>query len=625
MPAALLLLIVLVGVVAGVLGTARTGAAVLVGTWLLVPAAARLPGTGAGPLFIHRVVIAAVLCGVLLRAGSKRAEGTLFAPRGVHVAFAAFVTLAAGIGVVFADVGTTPRQNVDGWLLIIEQAAYFVTALAVFRECGAGRSVLVISAVAGLLAIVVIIEQLTGWSYARWMASGIPDPDGLMRFPLEERGSHRRVRGTATFALELGWVAAMLVPITIAGAAIGFRDRLASLFAARVRIVIPVVLLAGLIWSWSRSAYAGLAIGVVAVLLGLVLDRPRQVALVALGCAAVVAVVAQGPLQETIELASVAGEEDIRFQRLPEILELVAERPLVGLGLGGLLGNNVRVADNSWVVTYATLGVIGVVALCALILTALHSASRFVRAGPGEARVIAAAAAGAVASSVIGLAAYDFSTLRMSTEALWGLTALALVANEELGVLHTPMRVRGLTPRVMALAALGCALGAAVALAVPARSTADAVFTTISPAVAAGAPTGQDFTARVLSQTACQVVEGVPPPGTVECRDQDHLAGGIGLVRIEARSDDEVDRLLHDVAAALDASFPSATMQLRASGRGVPTAAATAPLWATFLGGAVGALLPVTPASERSSDPRAPAPASPGRARRRSRRPTPGG
>lgn len=619
MPAALLFVLVVIAVGVAFSGPPQAAATVLVATWLLVPGAARVPWTGVGQVFIHRVVIAAVLAQLLRRALSGHLDRKVLGIRGVHIAFAALLGVAAAVGVVLAGADTIPRQNIDGWLILLEQLAFFVAALALFRQCGARRSAEVIAAVAGVLGAVAISEHLLGWSYSRWFSAHIPDPSGLLTFPLERRGPHERVRAAGTFALELGWVVALLIPVAVAAAATRVSRAQGTAIRTRWPLLVPPLLVLALVWSWSRSSYAGLAVGMVAVLLGIVLDRPRQLIVVALGCAIVAAIAFQAPLRETIDLSSTTGEQDVRIQRLPEVLEPVADRPYTGLGLGGLLAQGVFVVDNSWVTTYATLGAIGASAFAVLLVVALHSTSRFLRAGPGPTRLIGASASGAVAASLIAFTTYDFATLRTSTEALWGLTALGLVANEELGVLRTPMRTDPPPARVWALAAVGAVAGIALWTATPARSTADAVFTTVHPRVAAAAPGAQSFTIKVLSQSACLVVEHIGPPGTVRCRDEDQIAGGVGDVRVEAPTAGEVDRRLAEMRTRLVGAFPAATLEVRARGHGRPSAVVTAPLWAAVLGGAVGSLIPVRAAGESGSGPLARAPARHGRRRTRPR------
>lgn len=608
MPSTLLLLLVLAAAGVAHAGPPRAAATALVTTWLLVPGAARVPWTGTGQVFIHRVVIAAVIARLVRQAVAGRLDRRIVGARGVHVAFAALLTLAAAVGVVLADPDTIPRQNIDGWLILAEQLAFFIAALALFRECGSRRSAEVITAVAGVLGLIAVAEHLFGWSYSRWFATHLPDPSGLLTFPLERRGPHDRVRAASTFALELGWVVALVIPVTVAIASGRVKRVQGSSLWSRWPLAVPPVLVLALVWTWSRSSYAGLAIGMVAVLLGIVLDRPRQLLVVALGCAVVAAIALQAPVRETIDQSSTNGEQDVRIQRLPELLEPVADRPFGGLGLGGLLAYGVFVVDNSWVTTYATVGVIGVSAFAVLLLVALHSTSRFLRAGPGQTRVVAASASGAVAASLVAFATYDFATLRPSTEALWGLTALGLVANEELGVLRVPMRTDHPPRRVWVLAATGALAGLAGWAATPVRSTADAVFTTVHPRIAASIPGTQTFTVKVLSQSACLVVEGIGPPGTVQCRDEDHLAGGVGVVRVEASTAAEVDEWLSAVRARLVEAFPAATLEVKARGRGRPTAAVTAPVWAGVLGGAAGSLIPVRAAGGAGSAPGRPVP-----------------
>jgi hypothetical protein len=199
------------------------------------------------------------------------------------------------------------------------------------------------------------------------------------------------------------------------------------------------------------------------------------------------------------------------------------------------------------------------------------------------------------------------------------------VANEETGVLRTPVDLRPPPSRVWPMAIVGSLVGVAIFLAAPERSTIDAVFTTVDPRFAAAAPTGQDFTVKVLSQTACLAVDEVEGPGSVTCRDRDQLAGGIGEVRVEAATDAEAAATLEAVRTRLTSTFRAATLQVRDRGRGRSTAAVTAPLWAAVVAGAAAALAPIRPSGAAGSAPLAPGPAIPSPDRRRSRTPTPSG
>lgn len=619
MPAIVVAALVLGAVVVALRGSPFASGVVLVATWLLVPGGAPVPGLEGSPLFIHRLMVVAVLAGFVWQVVTGRMARALFAPRGIHIAFLAYLTVATVVGVVLAPPGARPSQNFDPWLDIVGQAAFFVAALAVFRACGALRSVRIIATVATVLAAVALSERAFGWSYARWFSTGLVDPDSLLAIPLEQRGPYERVRASATFALEYGWMAALIAPVTLAAALMWRRNRLAW--------VTPGLLVVSIVWSVSRSAYVGLALGVFVTVIGVVLDRPRQLAVITLGALVFAAALMQGPIQEAIDVSSVAGESDVRFGRLPEVLAPVADRPFLGLGLGGLLARDVAVVDVGWVLTYATLGVIGLLSVGALLLTAIHTSSRFLRAGPDDRRIVAAAATGSLIAVVPALLAYDFGTLRASTETLWAMAALGIVANEEMGVLRAPgRRLRLPSWGAVAVASTGAAagsmLGVLLVLSTPVRSSTTLVSTTVDPVMAAAA-IDQGFTVKVLSQTACTVLHDMPTTGVLRCQDLDQLAGGISVVRIEARDAAEVERIAHAVTERLVDVFPVATVQVRDRGSGRPSWALTGPLWMSAIG-AVGGLILVN----RTAD---------GRGRRRgggtapssvhagSRRPTPDG
>lgn len=588
MPALLLSLLVVVGAVAAALGRPRVSVWVLASMWLLVPGAVRVPGTGTGQLTIHRVIIAAVLLGLLRTVIIGKLPKHVFAMRGTHVAFVGFLAVGLVTGVVLAEARIPSTLNVNPFADSVEQAIFFVTALAVFRAVGARRCATVISVVAGVLAAIAISERLVSWSYTQWFTRSLPDPTGgLLSLDLTTRGTEERVRGAATFALELGWVSAMLIPVTIA-AAIGSRRRATVLWA------VPAALLWATVWTFSRSAYAGLAIGLVVLVLGVALHQPSRVlplGVVGLGLGALIL---QGPLRRTLDLGQTTGEQDVRFQRLPELFDLVSDRPIGGLGLGGLLVRRITVVDLSWVNTYVTLGVVGVVALAALLVTVAHAASRFLLSVPSPTRFVAAGAAAAVVVAPIGLSSYDLLSLRMSTETVWGLAALAIAANEELGVLPVPMRRRAqLVPRpAIALGPIGLAAGFALAASIPSLHTIEATFTTADPRATATAPSDNLHSSRVLSQTACLAIDERTFESTVRCRDLDQVLGGFGEVRVEDRDRDEAGRTYQAVVATVREVFPHTTVAVSGQGSGRPTWASTAPVWMFALAFAGGTLLP---------------------------------
>lgn len=583
MPTALISLLVIVGVVVGLRGSPRSSVWVLASTWLLVPGSARLPGLVGGPLFIHRVVLIAIGAGLVRSVVSGRIERSVFSVRGVHLAFAVYLTVSFVDGVLLAESRTLYRVNSNAYLNIVEQAVFFVVALALFRAIGAIEAAKIVTVIATALAALAVSEHLLTWSYAQWFTRHLNDPEGLLSLPLGQRGPHVRVRASATFALELGWIAAMLIPLTWA---VAFTTRRLIAWTA------PVTMTMALVWSWSRSAYAGLALGAVVLLLGVVQDRPRRVALLSFAGLAITAALVQGPLRETVGIVSASGEQDARLDRLPGIFQAVADRPSIGLGLGGLLSRRVRVVDISWVNTYATLGVLGLLAVAALLLTAIHAATRFTWSGPQPRRVIAAGAAAAIVIAPLGLLSYDLATLRASTETLWALAALALVANEELGTLPLPARrwPRVVPALAVGLGGLGLVTGVVVASTVPAKSAIDAAFTTVAPLATALNPGDQPYIDKVLAKSACAVLDASDVPASVRCQTDDRLQGGIGTVRIEARDPRAVAETYEIIEAQLHKGFRRATLEVVAGGRGRPAWAVTAPLWMAAVGVALGSI-----------------------------------
>lgn len=587
MPAILLASLVAAGVVLAVSGRPRAMVGVLVTTWLLVPGPARLPGTGGGQLLIHRVIVAAVVLGLVRALILRRLPARVFAIRGTHLAFLTFLLVALVTGVVLAEARIPASAGTNTFAAMVEQGIFFAVALAAFRTVGARHAAVVITVTTGVLAAIAISEGLASWSYTQWFTRDLADPSGLLSLDLTTRGTHERVRGAASFALELGWITAMLVPISVA-AAVTARRR------ARVIWAVPPMALIAMVWTWSRSAYAGLAVGLFVLALGVVVDRPRRAAPLAAVGLLLGAVLLQGPIRTVLDLGQTTGEQDVRFQRLPQLLDLAADRPVGGLGLGGLQVRRFVAVDLSWVNSYVTIGVLGVVALAGLLLTATHAATRFLLSGPNQTRVLAAGAAGGLVAAPIGMAAFDLFSLRNSTSTVWGLAALAMVAGEELGVLAVPLRRRAeIVPRpALVLGVLGLAGGFALATLVPTAYGVDALFTTVDPRAIAVQQRDNQYTSKVLSQTGCLVVDAATFEAHVECRDVDRIPGGVAELRIEAGDAQAARTAFAAVAATVEETFPHAVVALRSEGAGRPTWATTAPFWMLAGGFTIGCLIP---------------------------------
>lgn len=584
MPTILLYLLLLAGVVCAFFGSPRQALAALAVTWMLVPGGARLPGVVSGHLFLHRVILVAALLGLARQVVAGRLDRRMFAVRGIHAAFAAYVVAAFVNGVLLAEPRIPFGVNLGAWYSIAEQMVFFLVILALIRAVGARDAAVIVTAVAGVMAAITLSEHLQHWSYGAWFSRHLHDPAGLLKMPLEVRGSHPRVRGAATFALEYGWMAAMLLPLT---AAVAFVHR------RRPELwLVPASLFASVMWSWSRSAYTGLAVGAVVLLLGVAIGRTRQLALVGTAGILVAALLVQGSVRKTLDLGAAGGDADPRFERLPGILEAVAHRPIRGLGLGGLLNRRIQVVDISWVLTYATLGVLGVIALGALMLAAIHAVTRFTTASPSPGRIIAAGAAAAAVSAPLGLFAFDLANLWGATATIWGLTALAVVASEEIGALPIPLlrRRRLVPPLAVGLGILGGVVGIVLALTVPARTTVLADFTTMAPRILALREGSSGYPFKVLSTSGCVIVDEAEVPASAGCLALDQMAGGVGEVRIQSTNATDVETTLDLLATQLRKGFHRSTLEVVSRSHQRPNWATTAPLWLLAIGAGLGAV-----------------------------------
>jgi hypothetical protein len=553
----------------------------LLGTSLLVPATLVMPNGLTSFLTVPRVVLVSFLATLLLRRHRGEIGGDAFRPTRVHVLFAAFVVVAFVNGLALAAPTTPAGTALARWGEIVDQLAFFIAVLTAVRAIR--DDWWVAKAITALLAVFVGIaigEHYTGGSWSRWFFEGVGSQLGKLNaaFPLERRGGELRVRSAAPFALAFAWVAAMLFPVLVAFSSRAIRRT--TIFA----LALPGLVVAAILWSFTRSALATVVGAAVVLWMASRADR-RIGALVGIGLAAAGIVLAAHPtFGRRFQTPETRGSVQARLQRLPQIFEIVAARPLRGVGLGGLGPFGFQTTDASYLLVYAELGVIGLVVFLALLGSVVLETLPGLRAPPGERRVLAAAAFTGLLVAIAGAAAYDLFSAQGSARQFWLLAAVGIAVGERAhpAPQHAPL-VR-VTRARLALAAAGIAGGAIVLAAAPAQAALSYRFQTIPAIGETASRTDLIYLGDVLGHSACDIARSIDAQRSgarLSCTATDRLLGpGAGRVRIRAPDLAPAQRASTALASVERHYLPAFTMEQAApAASGRATAAWTAPVW----------------------------------------------
>jgi hypothetical protein len=220
------------------------------------------------------------------------------------------------------------------------------------------------------------------------------------------RDALNRAAGTAIHPIELGVVAAMLMPLAVYMAIWDTERKPRSRWA-------PVVLIGVAIpASVSRSAILGVAVA----LLVLVISMPPQQRVTAL-CAVPFAIVAVfmtahgliGTLRSFFEAGTSDASVATRVDDYPLVERLVNEAPLFGRGGGTYMPDNfIDILDNQFLKTAIELGSVGLIALAAFFLVPPISAlvARRHSRDP-ELRLLCAGLAGSALAAAICSLTFD--------------------------------------------------------------------------------------------------------------------------------------------------------------------------------------------------------------------------
>lgn len=644
----------MLGGVAGLLALfapLEIAAGVLLGAWLFVPGTLSLPGLPHLAL-LTRVPLYALALRAALEAwprhgeprhgnsrhgepSSRRVRLVLGAhdlrPTAIHAALAVWLVVGFVDGVALAGQGVSFAGDMHAWLRLVDAAVLFVVVLALARRLGPWRVARLAAFLACGTLVVALAERVTGSGWSHFLFEHLPAELGSPgAAKLATRAGAVRVQVAAQFALEYGWVLVMMLPLVVVVIArtAGWPARTARPATAagantdgmpaaagsggpgrwrRALWIAPPAVVVGVVLTASRSAEVAVVAALLGfgVLAGLARRTMLRTALAVAIVIGAVAIVAPGALIAPFVAAAHTNSISIRLARLPLVFLAAASRPFVGAGFRGLV-STVPGVDDAYALTYATLGVLGLLAWLGLLTTIVVSIWPAIRAERGTFHRLTGAAClvGVVAVAVAG-GAYDLVVTPQSTWALMVVGALGVAVAEAVRarspssaaavVGYQPARraSRRRAYQLLSGAMAGGVAGGVILLAVPAHVAANYQVVTVDPVVAGRSPAPiSRLDGEVLVHTACGVMESATAsrPGTeLWCKSAssiDPLATpGLALMRVSGPNGSSI----RSVLGAGESSARSAGMMLSITvvsppRDGRPAWAATAPLWMAVAG-----------------------------------------
>jgi hypothetical protein len=523
--------------------------------------------------------------GVIARSTRGELPSWAIRPTRVFVALALFVVLAYVVGVARGPYPSRPEVAFDLWLVILDELLFLWVATVAVRVLGVRRvaSYAVIAVVAS--AVVAIGEKYTGSSYARFWFEHSPNRL-VAALPLELRGTTKRARSSADFALEYAWVLTYFMPLV---ALLALRAR------RRIAYIAPALVGAALVFTVTRSAYAGVALGAVTLLLSARGDRRILVGLGVAGLVVVALYFGTSAVRHPYQSADPESEK-VRSRRLVLVTQELAPKPWLGTGLDGLIQRGIKGTDNAALGTYGTLGVVGLGALVGAVGAALITAGYSTVRGDDELAPLAGAVFGGLGAATLGMFAFDTFSSPISSWSLWLLAALGVGLFEEVRVrrgIDAPRPLSFNRERAL-LPAAGLLTGVVLATFAPAHVAVEMrVFALSSHYLSVSKKPNDDFIGRLLVDTICDMgTRAVGPRIKVDCFDPLNFGPGTGIVRLESTSRPVLRNALLTFGRAAQ-QIPNARVTVvNPATEGTPTWARTAPLTGLLAGTEAALLLP---------------------------------
>lgn len=276
---------------------------------------------------------------------------------------------------------------------------------------------------AGLMATVGVVQFATGW-----------DPSPYMRLPglvanhelvgTAQRSLFNRPWGTAGHAIEFGVILGALLPLALHYAFVAPPGKRKLL-----QWGLALLIAGGVAISVSRSGVVALAVGMGVLAFAW---SPRRLLNIGVGAVAFTAVLwaAVPGLIGTIRGMFLNAADDpsviARKERVPLVVDYIAEHPWLGHGYGTFSVEDYLLVDNQFFVTAISTGLIGLTVFIALVLTGIGLAFlvRMV-AADFETRHLAQAVAGALAALLVCAYTFDAFHYRIFTGVLFLLLGAA--------------------------------------------------------------------------------------------------------------------------------------------------------------------------------------------------------
>ncbi len=501
------------GVLLALLAPLEIAFAAVLGAWLIIPAGLIVPGV-LHIFLLDRVVLGAFALRLVLRHRQPgEPTAAAYRPTVLHAAWAVLLLVSFLDGVLLPS-GSMHNSIVLWWLTLVDCAVLFVVSLAVLRTVGVWRVLRFLSLVAGVAVGIGVVERITGRGWAAYLSEHIPAQYlSTFVFGLGTRGGAVRVQAASEFALEYGWVLAMLLPLMAVAVVtwVGRYRRHAHSWPRLLLVLLPVGALADVVMTQSRSAEIAAAAGLVLLVVAAGTSK-RLAAAVGAAAAIVVAVLVAVP-SVFLHSFNTANPNSIhsRVARLHILFSLVAHHPFLGVGYTGLTG--LIGLDDGYAITYGQMGILGLLAWLGVLLAAGSVAVRALRAPRSSGlRQLGAACAVGIAAVVVACAAYDLTFTEQSMWTFVLLGALATVLAEQV-----PARARSVRPVARMLwPVAGAAAGAVVLVMAPVSFARSYSVYLVSPAqLATQSESLYSWTALELDTTTCGYLEAQPVlPGT---------------------------------------------------------------------------------------------------------------
>ena len=533
------------------------------------------------------MALLAAALNLVIRARRGELPENTFRLTPMHIALVGFALIGFVNGVALAAPTTPFDRSFSGWVLIVDQLAFFTLALAYVRAIRDPRWLIQSLAVIAVVFVGLgVSEHYMHQPLGKLLFSHLRSQRHQAQLDFEIRQGKRRVRGSAEFALEFGWMCAALLPVLLASFS-WLRRRWLPIAGGLAGVFVLAVL-----WSYSRSPFIGIALAPAVVLLA---ARNRRVTMTILGAAAVIGLVYLSFPGLTAPLYGKAlqGDVQVRQDRLPIVAADVAGRPLQGVGIHGLDRLGIPSTDLAFELVYGDLGAVGVAWLAVVLLTAVLTILPGLRAHPGPERLLASASLAAVVVTIVSGATYDSFALMGAAQLLWLFAATGAAVAERATALAPAFNpfsgARALT--------IGAALvaGLFVFLLAPKHAVSDSRFTVLGAAASARDTGPPGLVEDSLKHTACGLAQGFAArsPGIeVVCREV-IAQRGILQLRVRGPSLSSVTDATTKLGAILTENvlgfqlYPSSPVVMAR-----PTWARTAPVTVTMVGFAVALMVP---------------------------------